>query len=1106
MKYKRHIIGSASLLVAALALLVALSGSSLAAPPLVADPADPVFINEIHYDNASGDTGEAIEVAGPAGTDLTGWRLVLYNGNGGGEYDTINLSGAIPDEQDGCGTLAFLRAGIQNGSPDGIALVDGGNTVRQFLSYEGSFTAVDGPASGLTSTDIDVSEPSDSPVDESLQLKGTGSLYGDFAWSSPSPDSFGAVNDGQTFSGCAASPTPTPTPTPLPAPEVEINEIRVDQPSDDNDEYFELVGASGTSLDGLTYLVIGDGTGGSGVIEAVIDLGGNTIPASGFFVVAENTFSLGTADLTANLNFENSDNVTHLLVSGFSGSNGDDLDTNDDGTLDATPWTEVVDLIALVEEENPPSGTEYHYGPPSIGPDGSFVPGHVFRCLEGWVIGEFDPASGDDTPGAENDCAIGPEFGACGDPATFIHSIQGSGLTSPEVGNSHVVEGVVVGDFQDSATGLGGFFLQEEDGQADGDPATSEGLFVYDAGFGVEVNPGDVVRVLGDVAEFYDLTELKNVSNLAVCSTGATVTAATVSLPVSDLADWEPYEGMLVTIPQTLFVTENYNQGRYGEVALSVGERLYNPTNVVPPGQPALDLQDLNDRSRVQLDDGSNVENPLPLPPYLGPDDTLRGGDTLPGLTGVLGFAYGTYEIHPTGSVVFNRVNARETTPAPVSGRLKVASFNVLNYFTTIDTGAEICGPSADQGCRGADSEVEFMRQRDKIISAITSMDADVIGLMELENHPTDQALQNLVAGLNEAVGAGTYAFIPTGPIGTDAIKVGFIYKPASVTPVGNFETLDSFDDPLFDDAKNRPALAQTFEENATGERFTVVVNHLKSKGSSCDDVGDPDQGDGQGNCNLTRTNAATALVNWLGSDPTASGDPDFLIIGDLNAYAMEDPITAIKNAGYSNLVETFIGVDAYSYVFEGQAGYLDHALANPSLTLQVTGVVEWHINADEPSALDYNDFNQPDLYNADPFRASDHDPVIVGLALRPQCNGQTATIWVEGGVVHGGYQDGNSYSAVLLGTPEDDVMVGTDGFDRISGLDGDDLICGRGGRDTLLGRGGNDLLLGEDGNDRIRGDWGDDVLVGGDGNRDLCNGGSGTDTAAACEIELLIP
>jgi predicted extracellular nuclease len=182
---------------------------------------------------------------------------------------------------------------------------------------------------------------------------------------------------------------------------ISISEIRIDQPSTDNDEFFELAGAAGAPLDGLTYLVIGDGTGGSGVLEAIVDLTGQAVPASGFFVAAESTFTLGTADLTTSLNFENSDNVTHLLVSGFSGANGDDLDTNDDGTLDVTPWSTIVDSVALVETVG--SG-ELVYSTTTVGPDGTFVPGHVSLCPAGWAIGEFDPAGGDDTPGTTNNC------------------------------------------------------------------------------------------------------------------------------------------------------------------------------------------------------------------------------------------------------------------------------------------------------------------------------------------------------------------------------------------------------------------------------------------------------------------------------------------------------------------------------------------------------------------------------------------------------------------------------------------------------------------------------------------------------------------------------
>ena len=328
---------------------------------------------------------------------------------------------------------------------------------------------------------------------------------------------------------------------------------------------------------------------------------------------------------------------------------------------------------------------------------------------------------------------------------------------------------------------------------------------------------------------------------------------------------------------------------------------------------------------------------------------------------------------------------------------------NTLNFFITGDylTGNPLdnkCGPAQNVECRGhdADEPDEFTRQRDKLLAAVVGVNADVLGLNEIENTTGVDALtdpQGIVPGVNGILGAGTYAAIETGVIGTDAIRVGLIYKPAKVTPVGAFKVLTSTVDPRFIDTRSRPALAQTFEENATGARFTVIVNHLKSKGSGCADIGDPDVGDGQGNCNVTRTNAAKALVDWAASDPTGSGDPDFLIIGDLNSYTMEDPIDAIKagpddTAGtaddYTNLVAQFLGPFAYSYTFDGMAGYLDHALSNATLTSQVTGVSEWHINSDEADVLDYDTSFKPPaqeaLYEPKAYRTSDHDPILVGL------------------------------------------------------------------------------------------------------------------------------
>lgn len=433
------------------------------------------------------------------------------------------------------------------------------------------------------------------------------------------------------------------------------------------------------------------------------------------------------------------------------------------------------------------------------------------------------------------------------------------------------------------------------------------------------------------------------------------------------------------------------------------------------PGPQALAVQDLNERSRIILDDGSNLARAnFDPPPRLYPEaglsaaNTLRIGDSASSeagtaaLTGVLDQRFSAYRLHPVGPITFRDANEQPANPRPtalaaVGGTLRVASFNVLNYFTTLDTGAPVCGPSGGLDCRGTNSAEEFRRQRDKILSALATLQAHVVGLIELENNPTT-AIQDIVDGLNARLGADTYAFINTGTIGTDAIKVGLIYRPATVTPVGPFQVLDSAVDLCAIDTRNRPALAQTFRHNSTREKVTVVVNHWKSKGSPCNtatapgEIVDPDVGDGQGNCNLTRLSMAEALVDWLAADPTGSRDPDVLIIGDLNAYAMEDSLQALMGEGYRNMVQFFLHDEAYSFVFQGQSGYLDHALVSPRLRPLVTGVTEWHINADEPVALDYNiewtasiaknATQLTTLYEADAFRSSDHDPVLIGLNL----------------------------------------------------------------------------------------------------------------------------
>ena len=223
--------------------------------------AQSVFLNEIHYDNDGGDTGEAVEIAGPAGTDLTGWNVVLYNGNDNSPYSTINLEGTIADLQGGYGVVAFTESGIQNGSPDGFALVDAAGEVVQFLSYEGTITAVEGPAAGLTSTDIQVSETGSTPLGFSLQLGGEGTAYSAFVWQDASAATFGSINNNQDFGGEVTDPNPDPDPEPEPEPQPEpansivfINELHYDNYSTDVEEGVEIAGTAGTELTGYSII------------------------------------------------------------------------------------------------------------------------------------------------------------------------------------------------------------------------------------------------------------------------------------------------------------------------------------------------------------------------------------------------------------------------------------------------------------------------------------------------------------------------------------------------------------------------------------------------------------------------------------------------------------------------------------------------------------------------------------------------------------------------------------------------------------------------------------------------------------------------------------
>ncbi len=626
---------------------------------------------------------------------------------------------------------------------------------------------------------------------------------------------------------------------------------------------------------------------------------------------------------------------------------------------------------------------------------------------------------------------------------TRIPEIQGTGSSSPLVGQSVTTEGVV------TKRNNNGFYLQDETG--DGDDATSDGVFVFTSTTPT-VSVGDKLRLTAKVTEFNTgaasnaqtlanpLTELTNVSSLSVLGDGFNITPTVITFPEISEGDLERYEGMLVEIATPLTASQNYFQGRYGQVTLSAEGRLIKPTNVYRAGtQEALDLANDNARRRIILDDSTSIQNPNPTP-YFATDDTLRAGDTLPdGLIGVIDYGLATnnntgladYRIHPAQTVVFTRSNPRTSAPEAVGGNLRVASFNVLNYFTTFINGQTVDGQSgqgcsldgavAAANCRGANNLAEFERQQAKIVAALVALNADVVGLMEIQNNG-NTAANNLVTALNAAMGAGTYASVnsPSGGTGTDAIRVAMIYKPAKIAPVGNAISDTNA-------IHSRPPLAQTFAA-ANGEKFSVVVNHFKSKGSCPASGDDADQGDGQGCWNILRLEQAQALRSFIADIQNDVGDDDVIVMGDLNAYGREEPIADFLDNGYVDQISRFDS-QGYSYVFDGESGYLDHALTTPSMSDQVVGTRHWHINADEPSVIDYNlEFKLPacltcgpDYYTSTAYRSSDHDPVLIGLNLVKQVAGATAG------------------RDVLSGTPGDDVIFGGPGADTLTGGNGSD-------------------------------------------------------------------
>ncbi|WP_436407559.1 ExeM/NucH family extracellular endonuclease [Burkholderia aenigmatica] len=573
--------------------------------------------------------------------------------------------------------------------------------------------------------------------------------------------------------------------------------------------------------------------------------------------------------------------------------------------------------------------------------------------------------------------ATPPVSAGCGGATTPIADLRGAGGPSPLSGRTISIEAVVTAAFG-GADGLGGFFVQQADAQRRHRPGVPEGVFVYAPN--ARAKAGDLVHLTGRVDERYGRTQFTLSGGMTVCAREQTVTPATLTLPVATPAVLAAHEGMRVRLPQMLTVSDTHELGRYGSIVLSNG-RLRIPTHVAPPAEAAA-LAAANARNRIVLDDGSNRRDPATVrypPPALSAANTLRAGYTVRGVEGVLELRHGAWRLQPVAGAapVFDAA-ANPRTDAPArhpAADVRIVSFNVFNYFNGDGTGGGFDAPAN----RGAKTPAAFARQEAKIVAALRALRADVIGLMEIANNGYGDA--SAVRRLAAQLGDGWRAVEPgTARLGLDTIAVALLYDSRTVEPAGRAATVAL-------GGRHRPPLAQTFRRIGGSRAFTVAVNHLKSKNCPNATGADRDQSDGQGCWNAARAQAAARVADWLATSPTGTAADGILLIGDLNSYAKEDPVRALESRGYANLVARFGGDAAYSYVFHGEAGNLDHALATPSLAARVKAVHVWHINADEPVALqplpDYKTSAQRSSYYApDAYRSSDHDPVVIDVAL----------------------------------------------------------------------------------------------------------------------------
>ncbi|ASR42959.1 hypothetical protein BEN78_05780 [Xanthomonas citri pv. mangiferaeindicae] len=549
--------------------------------------------------------------------------------------------------------------------------------------------------------------------------------------------------------------------------------------------------------------------------------------------------------------------------------------------------------------------------------------------------------------------AIGPVATYAAPPVVFVDAPVAAPRTITLVGQ-------VTGAFGD---GLGGWFLQTDKPERGLPPA----VFVDARGHDDAPAAGAHVRVAGALTNVDGVPTLQP-SRIEVLTTPAPRLAPLVL--TSPPNDWAALAGRWVRIDAPLTLTGQHDRARRGTLIASFDGRLYSPTEIAWPGRDAAMVQAANALNRVLLDDGRDAAPDAGLPWYLPAHaQALRTGSVLTGVEGIVDHRDGAWRLQLTAPL---QAQPAPRPPAPmVEGDVRLAAFNLENLFNGDGRGGGFPTP------RGARAPAELARQIDGLVSTISALDVDVAALMELENDGYDaySSIAQLVDALNAAGPARDWRFVDTGTgPGTNPVRVGLIYRNTRVRPKGAPAMLEG--GPFVE--LSRVPLAQAFvplrDGRADGADFSVVAVHLKSKGCRDAAGADTDGGDGQACWKATRTESAQRLRDWLATAPTPAAER-IAVVGDFNAYAMEDPVRVFIDAGWR---DPFARAEppAHSFVFDGQAGRLDHVMLSPALATRLAGAAKWHSNADEPVDIREREANGP-------WRSSDHDPLVIGLRLR---------------------------------------------------------------------------------------------------------------------------